>query len=297
MMRRALLLVFLLSMPTPESSATQEVGSEPTTCVATSSTEPPAEPELRQATDHQSDRPTEPQKEQSFWERTWDDPISYFTLWLTILSALTFATACAQATFLYRTNKISAAASEAAEHAANAAKASADAATEANNANRRLQRAYVFSTTCSLVGAGALDILQLPKEAIASIDPLVLTLELRNHGQTPAASVLVNVGLSVDGGPDFESSALPVYVTIPPGATGEFVTHFKCKIPYATFQRIGGFRQRVLTIWGNVTYRDAFGDHHQTSFEFDSNGFADAEAPVSGRRTVTFEKSEGDIWT
>ncbi|HYC54458.1 MAG TPA: hypothetical protein VEL28_05930 [Candidatus Binatia bacterium] len=163
------------------------------------------------------------------------------------------------------------------------------------DAERKSLRPYVFVESSAMKCRGTV-FLPLPEGAIRGVEQQVYDFALKNYGQTPARSVVVHAWLSIDGGEKIKGSDDPVFGILPPTEPAQLQDRFKCDIPIESFNRIPGFRQRVLSVTGHVSYKDVFGDSHVTRFSYYSCGF-DGDN-IAGLQVVKFALSEtGNDWT
>jgi hypothetical protein len=141
---------------------------------------PPNQPETLQ---------TEPKKDsESFWQRTTEDPVAFFTLWLVIFTAVLSAVAVLQIRFLLKSENIAERSADAAFKSAEAANKSAQVAEQqAKIAEATLvanQRPWVSFTT-----------VQPSEDLTYDVNGARITMvyRLENSGHSPAQRVWVNV--------------------------------------------------------------------------------------------------------
>ncbi|MGA7384755.1 MAG: hypothetical protein WBW81_08730 [Methylocella sp.] len=127
------------------------------------SSQPSSEPKQQQSSEKYETGQNKRELRESFWQRTTQDPIAFFTLWLAIFTMILSAVAVLQIKFLVRGEGI-------ADKTAQAAKDSADVA---KRTFTELERPYIF--------------IDPPKFVPSPINgnPANVQYLLKNYGRTP----------------------------------------------------------------------------------------------------------------
>jgi hypothetical protein len=221
---------------------------------------PPSPTEAPQQQHAEKNEPKQNGREadNSIWKKARSDPVAFFTLWLVVFTAVLSGVGVIQLRLLTRAETV-------AEKSANAAKESADAARDAvslsaNTAERQL-RAYVYAMPYR---AFNIDKVGYPAQTYTIIG---------NKGSTFAHKVERSVGITLLRGPvperfedlgamQREEGVFP----LAPGAEGFVIRalHILSEDELAALMTPTGDLR--LCAFGKITYEDAFGKRHGTTF-------------------------------
>lgn len=225
------------------------------------SSQPSYAPEQQQSSENYDPSQEKREQSKSFWERTTQDPVAFFTLWLAIFTMVLSAVAVIQIKFLIRAEGITTKTAQAAKDSAEAAK---EAVTLSDKTAGRQLRAYVSADK------GVITIEGTKIECFFS---------LKNSGQTPAYKLSTKPKIVINRTPDN-----PVFATINReinmgaiiGPGGEFEINGKFDLainaPDAELVKIllGSIDDgsTILYIYGRVDYEDVFDKFRTLYYRF-----------------------------
>lgn len=189
------------------------------------------------------------------WNRTWDDPVAFYTFILSIFTGLLAIVSATQIIFLIRADKT--------------ARTSADAANKSAEAALSAQMPILVINFASLTSPGIASV-QPANPIPRNITP-VITLE--NVGRGPARIVQGCLEWTVVATPA-ELPLPPRYKNIVPYVNNVFVLFGKripvdvpCKIELSEDQaRMIDDRTQFLWVFGYLSYEDIFRRPHETKF-------------------------------
>jgi hypothetical protein len=178
------------------------------------------------------------------WDKTWDDPVAFYTFVLSIFTALLAVVSGAQIAFLLRADKT--------------ARLSAEAAIQAATALPKLERAYVFFSS--------VDSADMSNSSPAC--PAIVRYKYFNHGRTPAIIKAIQVdgryirtGFPEPLGSDGGQLPSDIVFSADSESTRNEVPVLIKAIAYQDAKKgIGN-----IFFWARIDYEDVFGKPHATA--------------------------------
>jgi hypothetical protein len=238
------------------------------------SSQPSLEPRQEQPTEANHAEQKNEKEAKTLWDRWFPDPISFFTLWLVVFTAVLAFVSIVQLNFLNRAERI----------AADSAKAAKDSADAAKQTLLTTQRPFVFlkSFEVHIVGGD-----------------LQIFAQWENSGVTPAVKkrnyaswrTFANEPPPDFTWPDLDKDGTPI------GGQGEGILTFigpkaqhsaePLRIPITIIERIAK-RELRLFVWGWTEYNDILGTAERYRTEFCNElAVAHMEVDDAGKVTVT----------
>lgn len=229
-------LAFLLAWLTVAPAAWQ--ASSPT---------PPKQPIASSTTASTQQAASKNKPAESFWQRTTSDPVALYTLVLAIFTGLLVIVSAIQGAFLLRADK-----------------------TARITANAAAESARVAKDTLHLANRAHL---QFDNWRIGDFQPKqvpVVSFDVLNSGHTAAELVGFRAAYTdTDPPPPTPEHQIPIgpkHGLVRPSEKGMLMS-FEAERPISeeAFQAIVSFN-RAVYVWGELIYKDIFGDEHRTGF-------------------------------
>lgn len=211
------------------------------------------------------------------WDRTWDDPVAFYTFVLSIFTGLLAVVSGTQIFFLLRTDRT--------------ARMTAQAARDSADHIPRVERAYLFVYP----KRNWSDAAKLYGETSGSKNPVQVTWTFRNHGKTPAVITGLEVHFEmVTAEPDntrfMPNSLLDGITIVEPGHRWplrdqgfdpDAIISLGRELSAEDFGDLAK-GHAYLWFYGAVSYQDIFGGDHITRFRWRGGGVMGGFAPVGG---------------
>ena len=235
------------------------------------SSEIPDQPSIQ--TPPSSDEPAKALREKSsiLWEKTWNDPVAFFTLVLALFSGILVVVSFVQIHFLINADGISEKSAKAATEAAQAAKLNADALMKAEGAQLWMDEVKVHGIR-------------------TNPSALKLTYVVRNFGNSPGwvhhKPMNVFIGATLPPQRQLDEMGAPDNIFVP----SKHFTSGESTIPTVLAQPVVDALLApnptiFMFIYGSINYRDVFGKEHLAGFAYQirfGSGDVSESFPIAG---------------